>query len=274
MNVTIEIVDSADGTPIAVERTGRGTPVILIGGASNDRSTVAPLAGTLAPYATAVTYDRRGRGDSGDGRGENATSSRSGSIVDREVEDLAAVIGHVGGSASVFGHSSGAVLALEAAMRGVAIGRLAVYEPSYVPEGSRPPPAADLLGRITALVGQGRRDDAAVLFLTEAVGVPAGMIDGMRTSDMWGWFTGLAHTLPADVAVWGPGSALPADRLAAISVSTLAIDGGESWDWIRAATRAVADAIPGARYLTLEGQDHGVLNQPEALRPVLAGFLA
>jgi pimeloyl-ACP methyl ester carboxylesterase len=74
--------------------------------------------------------------------------------------------------------------------------------------------------------------------------------------------------------VCGPGSALPADRLAAIRVPTLAIDGGESWDWIRAATRAVADAIPGARYLTLEGQDHGVLNQPEALRPVLADFLA
>jgi pimeloyl-ACP methyl ester carboxylesterase len=270
MNVTIETVASADSTPIVVERTGRGTPVILIGGAFNDRSTVAAWAGTLAPHATAVTYDRRGRGDSGDGRGENA-SRGGGSIVDREMEDLAAVIGHVGGSASVFGHSSGAVLALEAAMRGVAIGRLAVYEPSYVPEGSRPRPAADLLGRTTALVGQGRRDAAAVLFLTEAVGVPAGMIDGMRTSDMWGWFTGLAHTLPADVAVCGPGSPLPADRLAAISVPTLAIDGGESWDWIRAATRAVADAIPAARYLTLEGQDHGVLNQ---LCPVLAGFLA
>jgi pimeloyl-ACP methyl ester carboxylesterase len=190
------------------------------------------------------------------------------------VEDLAAVIGHVGGAASVFGHSSGAVLALEAAMRGVGIGRLAVYEPSYVPQGSRPRPAADLLGRVTALVGQGRRDDAAAHFLAEAVGVPPGMIDGMRASEMWGWFAGLAHTLPADLAVCGPGAALPADRRAAIRVPTLAIDGGGSWDWIRAATRAVADPLPGARYLTLEGQDHGVLNQPEALRPVLAGFLA
>jgi pimeloyl-ACP methyl ester carboxylesterase len=278
MNTTIETVASADGTPIAIEWTGLETPVILIGGAFNDRSTVAALAGTLAPYATAVTYDRRGRGDSGGGSdttGSSATAGgQSSGIVAREIEDLAAVIGHVGGTASVFGHSSGAVLALEAARRGVSISTLAVYEPSYIPEGSRLRPAADLFGRITALTGQGRSDEAAALFLAEAVGVPAGMIDGMRASDMWGWFTGLAHTLPADVAVCGPGAVLPADRLAAVRVPTLAIDGGESWDWIREATRAVAGAIPGARYLTLEGQDHGVLNQPEALRLVLAGFLA
>ena len=76
------------------------------------------------------------------------------------------------------------------------------------------------------------------------------------------------------MAVRGPGAALPADRLAAIRVPTLAIDGGEGWDWIRAATRAVADAIPGARYVTVERQDHGVLHQPEALLPLLAGFYA
>jgi pimeloyl-ACP methyl ester carboxylesterase len=270
MNSTIETVASADGTPIAFERTGQGTPVILIGGAFNDRSTVAALAGALAPHVTAVTYDRRGRGDSGDsGPGDGG----GGGIVEREVEDLAAVIGRVG-KAGLFGHSSGAVLALEAAMRGVSVGRLAVYEPSYIPAGSRPRPAADLLGRITALVSEGRRDDAAVLFLTESVGLPAGAVDGMRASEMWGWFAGLGHTLPADVAVCGAGAALPADRLAAIRVPTLAIDGGESWDWIRAATCAVADAIPGARYVTIEGQDHGVLHQPEALLPLLAGFYA
>jgi pimeloyl-ACP methyl ester carboxylesterase len=272
MNTTIETVTSADGTPIAIERAGRGAPVILIGGAFNDRSTVAALAGTLAPYVTAVAYDRRGRGDSGDGSGASASSSGSDSIVEREVEDLAAVIGHVGGRAGVFGHSSGAVLALEAATRGAAIGKLAVYEPSYIPEGSRPRPADDLLGRIAAAVREERRDHAAVLFLTESVGMPAEVVEGMRASEMWGWFAGLAHTLPADVAVCGPGMKLPADHLATVSVPTLAIDGAESWDWIRGATLAVADAIPGARYVSIEGQDHGVLNQPEALRPVLAGF--
>jgi len=130
-----------------------------------------------------------------------------------------------------------------------------------------------MIDRIRALLAAGQRDEAAALFMTEQVGVPAEMVGGMRASEMWGWFTGLAHTLPYDLAVCGPGCVLPADRLATIEVPALAIDGGESWDWIRAATRGVADAIPGARYVTLDGQDHGVLNQPEALRPVLIDFL-
>src|SRR5690349_9339311 len=123
MTTSFETVTSADGTPIAFDRTGDGTPVILVGGAFNDRTTVAGLAATLSPDFTAIAYDRRGRGDSGPG----AVYS-----VEREVEDLAALIDHVGGSAAVFGHSSGAVLALEAAARGVAMTSLAVYEPPYV----------------------------------------------------------------------------------------------------------------------------------------------
>ncbi len=274
MNTTFTTVTSADGTPIAVERTGDGRPVILIGGAFNDRSTVAGLAAVLAPDVTAFAYDRRGRGDSGD-RTDSGDRADSGDnlAVERELEDLAAVIKHAGGSAAVFGHSSGGVLALEAARRRLAVDKLAVYEPSYVPDGTRARPAADMIDRIRALLAAGQRDEAAALFMTEQVGVPAEMVGGMRASEMWGWFTGLAHTLPYDLAVCGPGCVLPADRLATIEVPALAIDGGESWDWIRAATRGVADAIPGARYVTLDGQDHGVLNQPEALRPVLIDFL-
>jgi pimeloyl-ACP methyl ester carboxylesterase len=266
MTATFETVASADGTPIAFERAGEGPPVILIGGAFNDRSTVAGLADVLAPHVTAVTYDRRGRGDSGDG---------AGYAVAREIEDLAAVIGRVGGQAGVFGHSSGAVLALEAAARhGADIGRVAVYEPAYVVEGIRPRPGDDLEDRIRALVAAGQRDQAAELFLAEAVGLPAEMVAGMRGSDMWGWFTGLAHTLPYDVALSGPGMRLPAERLAAIEVPVLAIGGSASPPWLPAAARAVADAIPGARYTTLEGQDHGVLNQPGALQPLLASYFA
>lgn len=263
MNSTLETVTSADGTRIALERKGDGAPVILVGGAFNDRSTVAALAAALAPDITAVTYDRRGRGDS--------DNNDTGFVVEREFEDLAAVIGRVGGKASVFGHSSGAVLVIEAALHGVPIERLAVYEPSYMPEGTRPRPGADLYDRIVTLIGQDRRDDAVALFQTEAIGLPSEMVEGMRASDIWGWFTGLAHTLPYDVAV-NRGYEPPAGRLATIKAPVLAIDGGESPDWIRAATRAVADAIPGARSITLEGQDHGVLHHPEALRPSLAEF--
>lgn len=277
MHTTVETVTSADGTRIALERTGSGAPVILIGGAFNDRSTVAALAATLAPGFTAITYDRRGRGDS--------TNKDRDFDVNREFDDLAAVIEQVGGiergggieraggMVSVFGHSSGGVLGIEAALRGLPIERLAVYEPSYIPASARPQPGADLYERLVRLIGQDRRDDAVTLFQTEAVGLPAAMIEGMRASDFWGWFTGLAHTLPYDVALHGDYEP-PAGRLAALRIPVLAVDGSQSPQWIRTGTRAVADAVPGGRYVTLDGQDHGVLHHPEALRPVLSAFLA
>ncbi|AGM07579.1 alpha/beta fold hydrolase [Amycolatopsis keratiniphila] len=263
MTTSFETVTSADGTPIAFERTGEGTPVILTGGAFNDRTTVAGLAATLAPEHTVIAYDRRGRGDSGAG----AVYS-----VEREVEDLAALIEHVGGSAAVFGHSSGAVLGLEAAARGVAMTKLAVYEPPYVVDDSRERPEADLFDRVRALIADGDRDGAVELFLVEGTATPEEVVKGMRDDPFWAWFTGLAHTLPYDLALCGPGNVLPAERLAKIPVPTLVIDGGESDAWMRAGTRAVVDTVPGARYATVEGQDHGVLHQPDTLRDLLTGF--
>ena len=291
MNTTVESVTSADGTRIALEWTGSGpselasalertgsgpsglasglasalAPVILIGGAYNDRSTMAALAATLAPDFTVITYDRRGRGDS--------TNNDRDFDVNREFDDLAAVIERAGGRASVFGHSSGGVLAAGGALRGLPIDRLAVYEPSYIPGTARHRPSHDLYQRLIQLIGQDRRDDAVALFQTEAVGLPAAVIEGMRASDHWGWFTGLAHTLPYDVALHGDYEP-PAERLAALRIPVLAVDGSNSEDWVHAGTRAVADAAPGGRYVTLDGQDHGVLHHPEALRPVLSNFLA
>ena len=263
MTTAYQTVTSADGTPIALETTGDGPPVILVGGAFNDRSTVAGLAAVLAPQFTAVTYDRRGRGRSGDS---------ASYAVEREIEDLAAVIGRAGDTAGVFGHSSGAVLALEAAARGLAVGKVAAYEPTYVIDGTRPRPGDDLAGRLQALIGHGDRDEAVALFQAEAVGLPAEIIDAMRCGPVWGWFTGLAHTLPYDVILCGPGMRLPAGRLAATQVPVLAIGGGASPSWLPAAARAVADAIPGGRCVTLDGHDHGVLQQPAALGPLLASF--
>ena len=265
MSITVETVTSADGTRIALERSGSGAPVILVGGAFNDRSTVAALAAVLAADFAVITYDRRGRGGSGNNDHDFDCA--------REFDDVAAVIERAGGTASVFGHSSGGVLAIEAALRGLPIERLAVYEPSYIPAGARPQPGADLYGRLVRLIGQDRRDDAVTLFQTEAVGLPAAMIEGMRASDFWHWFTGLAHTLPYDVALHGDYEP-PADRLATLRIPVLAVDGSQSPEWVHTATRAVADAVPGGRYLTLDGQDHGVLHQPEALRPALTAFLA
>jgi pimeloyl-ACP methyl ester carboxylesterase len=287
VNTTVETVTSADGTRIALERTGSGAPVILVGGAFNDRSTVAALAATLAPGFAAITYDRRGRGDSTNNDGDfdvNREFDDLAAVIDRAEIDLAAVIdravidragvtGRAGGTVSVFGHSSGGVLAIEAALRGLPVERLAVYEPSYIPASARTQPGAGLYQRLVQLIGQDRRDDAVTLFQTEAVGLPAAVIESMRASDFWGWFTGLAHTLPYDVALHGDYEP-PASRLAGLGIPVLAVDGSQSPQWIRTGTRAVADAVPCGRYVTLDGQDHGVLHHPEALRPVLSAFLA
>jgi pimeloyl-ACP methyl ester carboxylesterase len=257
-------VTSADGTRIAYERRGAGPALILIGGAFNDRSTVAALAGTLTGLTT-ITYDRRGRGDSGHAPGD-------GFAVAREIEDLAALITRAGGSAHLFGHSSGAVLALEAAVAGLPVERLAVYEPPYVVDESRPRPAADLFDRVRAHVEEDHRDEAVTLFLTEGAGVPPAMIPEMRSGEMWGWLTSLAHTLPYDLAACGPGCALPAGRLARITAPVLALGGGESPAWMLAAVRAVAGAVANGRHVTIDGEDHGVLAHPDALRPALTEF--
>jgi pimeloyl-ACP methyl ester carboxylesterase len=261
-------VPSADGTPIAVERRGAGRPLVLIGGAFNDRSTMTALATELAAGFTTVQYDRRGRGDSGPILGNPPASER----LAMELADLAAVIDSVGGSASVFGHSSGGVLALEAAARGGSIDRVAVYEPSYVVEGTRPRPAADLVDTVAALVADGDRDGAVGLFLTEAVGIPEQYVAGMRTDPgTWGGMTALAHTLPSDLALHEPGHPIP-EHLRRISCPTLVLDGGASADWARATGRAVAATIEGAEHQTLAGQDHAILRAPAPLVEPLTRF--
>jgi pimeloyl-ACP methyl ester carboxylesterase len=264
MTTTLERVSSADGTQIALEVAGTGRPVVLIGGAFNDRTTMTGLARVLSRHYQAVIYDRRGRGDSGDVSVDYS--------VEREMEDLRAVIGHGGGTAALFGHSSGAVLALEAARRGLPVDRVAAYETPFIPDGSRPRPAPDVAGRLVRLVRAGDRDAATVLFQTEVVGLPAEMVAGMRQSDMWGYLTGLAHSLPYDYALFEAGSPVPVDRLAEVAVPVLAIAGSNTFPWLAQATEQVAHAVADGRFLSLEGQDHGVLHQPEALLPVLREF--
>ena len=265
MQHTLETVRSSDGTTIAFDRTGTGPAVVLVGGAFNDRSTVAALAGAVAGGLSAVCYDRRSRGASG---------TSTDYSLEREVEDLAAVVAALGEPAGLFGHSSGAALVLEAAARGVPARGVAAYEPTYVVDGTRPAPGADLGERVRALVGEGRREDAAALFMLEAVGLPPEMVDHMRAGGALGFLSGLAHALPFDLAVCGPAMQLPADRFARITVPTLVLHGAHTAQWLAASARAVAEAVPGAVHQVLEGEDHGILQQPGALAEVLLGFYA
>jgi len=257
-------VRSNDGTTIAFERSGEGPPVVIVGGALSDRTAAAPLAAELSDPFTVVAYDRRGRSDSGD---------TPPYAVDREIEDLQALIAAVGGSAFVFGHSSGAALALEAAGRGLSITKLALYEPPFIVDDSRPPLPEDYDAHLDELVAVGRRGDAVEYFMTVAVGVPTEMVAGMRDSPAWPFMEALAHTIAYDGAVMGDamaGDTKPLERWASVTVPTLVMDGGASPDSLRNAARALVDVLPNVEHRTLEGQDHGPAL--EVLAPVLIEF--
>lgn len=263
-SATTSEATSADGTTLAVDTVGRGTPLILIGGAFNDRSTVAGLAAELATGHRVVTYDRRGRGASSDqGSGYDVTS---------EIEDLAAVIAHVGGHAGVFGHSSGAVLALEGAMRGLQIDRVAVYEPPYTVEESQTGAGAEAYERLKASVAFGDSDAAAELFLREFVGVPEEGVAAMKAGPAWGFLVSMAPSLPYDVLLSSPWELLPTDRLGALTQPVAAVYGGRTVPRLAAATGAVAAAVPQAKLTEIPDEDHAVLQRPAVLAPVLAEF--
>jgi len=257
-------VVSKDGTAIAFDKTGQGPAIILVGGALSDRSAAGPLASLLAPHFTVFAYDRRGRGDSGD---------TAPYAVECEVEDIDALIKEAGGSAFVLGHSSGAVLALEAAARGLAVTRLALFEPPFIVDDSRPPVPSDYVAQVSDLVSAGRRGDAVEFFMTQAVGVPDDLVVQMRGMPMWAAMEKAAHTLAYDGKIMGDnmaGNSLRANQWASVTIPTLVMDGGASPAWMRNAAQALADILPHARYHTVEDQMHDVA--PEALAPVLLEF--
>lgn len=257
-------VVSRDGTAIAFDKTGQGPTIILVAGALGDRSAAASLTPLLAPHFTVFAYDRRGRGDSGD---------TAPYAVKCEVEDIDALIKEAGGSAFVYGHSSGAVLALEAASRGLAITRLALYEPPFIVDNSHPPLPKDYVARLNELVVTGRRGDAVELFMIAAVGVPADIIAQMKLSPMWAGMEKVAHTLAYDGIIMGnnmAGHALQAKQWASATMPTLVLDGGASPAWAHSAAQALTDALPNAQRRTLAGQTHDV--NPALLAPILIDF--
>jgi pimeloyl-ACP methyl ester carboxylesterase len=252
-------VQSHDGTTIAFDRVGDGPPVVLVDGALSHRR-LGPMTRLVEPLAASFTvfhYDRRGRNESGD---------TPPYAVAREVEDLAAVIAEAGGAAAVFGLSSGAALALEAAASGLAITRLALYEPPYSVEPDEDPA---YLERLHELIAAGRHGDAVDWFLSNA-GVPPEALTSMRQEPEWPLFEAVAPTLAYDHAVLGDG-AVPRERAARITAPTLVANGGASPDFFAEAARATAEAIPGAQHRVLEGQAWGRYDA-EALAPMLKSF--
>jgi pimeloyl-ACP methyl ester carboxylesterase len=256
-------VSSRDGTTIAYDQQGNGPVVILVGGAMSTRSGPwwEQLVELLGKDFTIISYDRRGRGDSGD---------TAPYAVEREVEDLEALITAAGGPASLFGMSSGAVLALHAGASGLNIEKLALYEPPFIVGSNGPRPPEDAVKQLTELASSGRRGEAVEFFMTQVMGIPAGFVAQMKHTPMWPGLEAVAHTLAYDITIMGDWS-LP-HRLASVTIPTLAIDGENSPALLRDAVQAVADTLPNARRRTLEGQTHDV--SMEALAPVLAEFFA
>jgi pimeloyl-ACP methyl ester carboxylesterase len=262
--MTTSYATSKDGTTLAVDTIGTGSPVVLIGGAFNDRTTVAALADTLAPHHTVVTYDRRGRSGSTDHSDEFR--------VQNEIDDIAAVIAHVGGRAALFGHSSGAILAIEAALHGLPVDRIAVYEPPYRADPDLPHPPASSLEEIKALVVAKDGDGAAEYFLTTMIGVPPQGVAMMRAGDEWPFLTDKALTLPYDVLVARPWELVDRGRLATVGVPVLALYGDRTSPGLAAGSRAVAESVPNAELVVIPGEDHGVLAHPEKIEPALTKF--
>jgi pimeloyl-ACP methyl ester carboxylesterase len=259
-------VTSKDGTSIAYDLAGSGPALILVGGMFEQRamdSETAQLAALplLAEHFSVVHYDRRGRGDSGDTQPY---------ALAREIEDIEALIDANGGQAFMFGISSGAALAFEAALAlGGKLKKLAMYEAPYNDDDDARQAWRRFRRELAELLAQGRRGDAVALFIM-LTGAPPDHIDAIRQVPMWPMWEAIAHTIVYDAAALGEDASVPRERAAGLAVPALVVDGGESYPFMHASATALAQAMPYGQHRTLEGQTHEVSAQ--VLAPVLVEF--
>ncbi|MFK4083602.1 alpha/beta fold hydrolase [Kribbella sp. NPDC020789] len=260
-------VKSADGTAISFDVYGEGTPLILVDGATAHRA-VNPLnaetAKLLSDRFRTYVYDRRGRGESGD------TAPYD---VQREIEDIAALIEHAGQPAAVVGFSSGSLLALDAAAAGLPITKVVAFEPPVVVDDSRPPLPTDYVEQLEAHIAAGHPDLAAEVFLTAAVGLPPEAVAGMRQSPYFQPVVDVAHTISYDGRIMGTtmsGNPLPTDRWSPIDIPVLVLHGDQTWPTLITAAQAVAAHLPTATLTPIPGADHSTT--PETLATTLHDF--
>jgi pimeloyl-ACP methyl ester carboxylesterase len=256
-------VTSRDGTTIAFDQAGSGPALILVGGMFEQRamdSETAQLAAfpLLAQHFTVFHYDRRGRGDSTDTQPY---------AVEREIEDIEALVDEAGGEAFVFGISSGAALAMEAAigLRGK-IKKLAMYEAPYNDDEAARQAWKAFRRQLDELLAAGRRGDAVGLFMM-LLGMPADQLDEVRRYPMWSMWEAIAPTIAYDAAVLGEDASVPVGRAAGVAVPALIMDGGASYPFMRITAMALTNAMPYGQHRTLEGQTHEVA--AEVIAPVL-----
>jgi len=259
----MEHARSADGTVIAYERSGTGPPLVLVHGALGDHNAWFALVPLLAPHFTLYTIDRRGRGASGD---------TPPYAVEREVEDLIAVLDAIGEPTTLFGHSSGAVLSLAVARRTPSVQRLILYEPPIpVDERSARAPE-DVQERMGSLLAADQRDEVVRMVMRLTMQAPEAEIDAMQANPMWSYLTGLAHTCPYDMAIWAHPYA-PHD-LAAVHIPTLFLIGEVTLPWIKTSSETIAALLPKSRVAIMPGQDHmATVAAPQLVASEVLNFL-
>ena len=266
----MKTVTSKDGTTIAFDQWGAGPVVVLVDGALQYRAFdqgMVPLAELLAQHFTVIHYDRRGRGDS--------TDWRLGAVqpyaLEREIEDIEALIDEAGGSGSLYGISSGAALAMEAAIALPGkVRKLAIYEAPYNDEDSARQAWRKYVKQLKKLLDEGRNGDAVGLFMM-LVGASPEDVEGIKQSPMWPLWEAVGPTLAYDhIAALGEDASVPIERAARVAVPTLVMDGSESFPFMHVTATKLANSIPNAQHRTLEGQTHEVT--AEALAPVLVEF--
>jgi pimeloyl-ACP methyl ester carboxylesterase len=268
IDLTIATVGSADGTRISYDSLGEGPPLVLVAGATQYRAvdeTTPKLQALLAEEGfTVINYDRRGRGESGDSLPY---------APEREFEDLHALVAAAGGEATVFGMSSGAVLAVEAAARGVPMSRLVMYEPPCLLDRDGRRPIDGYLETVDGFVARGKPGDAMAYFLAVAAEMPPDAIEQFRASPAWPAFEAVGHTIGYDGRIMDPfsrGEPIPPGRWAAATQPTLVVAGGDSPAWMQSAAAKVAEALPSGTLTTIPGQTHQF--DPAVLAPVLLEF--
>lgn len=257
-------VSSADGTTIAYDQAGEGPALILVDGALSVHSSggKSELANLLAPHFTVYGYDRRGRGGSGD---------TLPYAVDREIEDIEVLINQAGGSAFLYGHSSGGPLAMQAAVRlGGRVAKIAIYEPPHNDDPDAQEPWRQYLRELEQVLADGRRGDAVALFM-RFVGTPDDQIEGMRQSPFWPGMEAIAPTLAYDhAAIIGERWSAPVGLAGQVSVPALVIAGDASFPFMPRTAQALSKALPHGQVRILKGQTHAV--DPGVLAPVLVDF--
>ncbi|MGH3326754.1 MAG: alpha/beta fold hydrolase [Streptomycetales bacterium] len=265
----MQTVTSADGTTIAYDRAGSGPTVLFVPGAFNDRTTCASLAERLQDRYTIVCPDRRGRGDSGD---VIAPADAATYDVQREIEDLDALIAAEGGEAAVFGFSSGAILALQAAVAGSRITRLALYEPPFALGGLADSAQDGFPERLAALIADGKPGEAVATMQVEGIGLPAHRVEQARQSPMWPKLKAVAQTVVYDATITRAPN-LPTPQMARLDIETLVLSSSESWPGLREASRALPEHLTRAQHVDVPGgAGHGI--PAEATAKALDAFLS